>query len=101
VHAYGRTLRRAGDLVLLALPVGPGRERFCVAAGGAPLATFAAASPAVAFFEALRAAGTVADARPPQAGSGGVTDLAAYRAARAPRPRRAAGGPGGPAAGEA
>jgi hypothetical protein len=83
VHAFGRTLRRAGDLRLLALPVGPGRERFCVAAGGAPLATFAAAAPAVAFFEALRAVGVEA-ARPPQGGTGRVTDLAAYRRRQAP-----------------
>ena len=67
MHAFGRTLRQAGDLRLLALPVGAGRERSCVAAGGLPLATFAAAAPAAAFFEALRVAGA-ADARPPRRG---------------------------------
>ena len=71
MHAYGRTLRRAGGLVLLALPVGPGRERYCVADGGTPLVTFAAAAPALAFFEALCAAGTEADAWPPRPGRTG------------------------------
>jgi hypothetical protein len=81
VHAFGRTLRRVGDLYLLALPVGDGRERYCVAAGETPLAVFAAVGPAAAFFEALCAAG--APPHPTRGGPGGVTDLAAYRAARA------------------
>lgn len=82
-HAYGRTLRRSGDLVLLALPVGAGLERYCVATGETPLATFAGAGPAVAFFEALCAAdgGAPGESTPRDAG-GKVTDLAAYRRAR-------------------
>jgi hypothetical protein len=84
VHAFGRTLRQAGDLRLLALPVGAGRERYCVATGGLPLATFAAAAPAVAFFEALRAVGAEA-ARSPQAGPARVADLAASRRRRTRR----------------
>jgi hypothetical protein len=39
-----------------------------VAGGEVPLATFAAASPALAFFEAVRTAGTEADAQPPRTG---------------------------------
>ncbi len=93
MHGFGRTLRQAGDLRLLALPVEVRGERYCVVDGGTPLATFAAAAPAVAFFRALRAAGTEA-ARPPPAGPGRVTDLAAYRRRRA---GRAAGRPGVPA----
>jgi hypothetical protein len=92
VHAFGRTLRQVGDLRLLARPVGAGRERYCVAAGETPLATFAAAGPAAAFFEALCAVGAEA-AGPLQEGPGQVTDLAASRRRRA---RRAAGGPGRP-----
>jgi hypothetical protein len=81
MHAFGRTRRHAGDLRLLARPAGGGRERSGVAAGETPLATFAAAAPAVACFEALRAAGR-AVARPPRTGR--VTDLAASRRRRAP-----------------
>ena len=90
----GRTLRQAGDLRLLALPVGAEpSERYCMATGGLPLATFNR-STAAAFFEALRVAGA-ADARPPLEGPGQVTDLAASgaggRAGRRGRRHRGAG----------
>ena len=81
MHAYGRTLRWAGDLRLLALPVGGGPGRFCVADGLEPLATFPTLERALAFFEAVRAATEEAPHRPRPA-AGGVTDLAAYRRRR-------------------
>ena len=83
MHAYGRTLRRAGDLRLLALPVGAGRERYCVAAGLEPLATFPALERALAFFQAIReATQSAGDGAGPRGGAGGVTDLTAYRLRR-------------------
>jgi hypothetical protein len=57
MHAYGRTLRQAGDPRLLALPVGAGPERYCVADGPTPVATFSTLERALAFFETVRAAG--------------------------------------------
>jgi hypothetical protein len=88
MHAYGRTLRRAGDLRLLALPVGAGRECYCVADGLEPLATFPTLERALAFFQASREATREAGAGP-RGGAGGVTDLTAYRLRRHRR-RRAA-----------
>jgi hypothetical protein len=88
MHAYGRTLQQAGDLRLLALPVGAGRERYCVADGLEPLATFPTVERALAFFQAIREATQAAEAWP-RGGAGGVTDLTAYRLRR-PRRRRAA-----------
>jgi hypothetical protein len=110
MDAPGHTLRRWGDLRLVAVPADGGPERYHVAQGeGAPLGTFAARAEAVAFFEALRAAGiaqeegAAPDAAPPgaldaaraeawarraererlrAAEAAGVTDLAAYRRAR-------------------
>ena len=52
--AYGRPLRQAGDLRLLALPAGGGVARYCVAAGGLPVAASPAFAPALACFEAVR-----------------------------------------------
>jgi hypothetical protein len=110
MDAHGRTLRRWGDLRLVAAPAAGGPERYAVVQGeGAPLGTFAAQAAAVAFFEALRAAwiaqgaGAAPGAAPAgaldaaragawarraegerlrQAEAAGVTDLAAYRRAR-------------------
>jgi hypothetical protein len=86
MHAYGRTLRREGDLSLLALPAGAGCEWYCVCNGPTPLGTFALLDRATSFFDAVRGAlpdggGGGRDARHPPAG-GAVTDLAAYRRRR-------------------
>jgi hypothetical protein len=91
MHAFGRTLRQAGDLRLLALPVGSGRERYCVAEGPTPVATFPTRGQAQVFFETVRAAREEGE-RQRGAASGGVTDLTAYRR------RRARGGARGEAA---
>jgi hypothetical protein len=79
VHAYGRTLRRVGDLRLLGLPVGSGRERYGVADGFEPVATYPTLEQALAAFEA------VCDAT----AASGVTDPAAFRLRRG-RPRGSA-----------
>ena len=109
MDALGRTLRQWGDLRLVAVPAAEGQARYVVALGQrAPLGTFAAPEAAIAFFEAVRAAGVAqaegapgaapaGDLEPAQAGewarrvegerlrqaeAAGVTDLAAYRRAR-------------------
>jgi hypothetical protein len=76
VHAFGRTLRRVGDLRLLGLPVGSGRERYGVADGFEPVAAFPTLEHARAAFEAVCEAAAVS----------GVTDLTAFRLRRR-RPR--------------
>jgi hypothetical protein len=87
VHAFGRTLRRVGDLRLLGLPVGSGRERYCVADGFEPVATFPTLEHALAAFEAVCEA----------TAASGVADPAAFRLrrgrprGRAPRGRRPSG----------
>jgi hypothetical protein len=98
MHAYGRTLRREGDLTLLALPATAGCEWYCVCNGPTPLGTFTLLSRAMSFFAAVsgaRPAGSGgsgrADRRPP-ARPGEVTDLAAYRQRRG---RRSPGAPHG------
>jgi hypothetical protein len=88
VHAYGRTLRRAGDLRLLALPGDDGRDRYCVADGLEPVVTCPTLEQALAAFEAVCDA-TAAAAHRQQLAASGVVDLAAYRLRRR-RPRRGA-----------
>jgi CheY-like chemotaxis protein len=92
VHAFGRTLRQAGDLRLLALPVGDGRERYCVAAGPTPLATFLSVARALACFEDLRAAGAAAEGEPEM---GAVAELHGASAS-GNRPRGTGPPPPGP-----
>jgi hypothetical protein len=88
VHAFGRTLRRVGDLRLLGLPVGSGRERYGVADGFEPLATYPTLEQALAAFEAVREA----------TAASGVTDPAAFRLRRGrPRGRAPRGRPSGAA----
>jgi hypothetical protein len=87
MHAYGRTLRQAGDLRLLALPVGSGAERYCVLDGPTPLATFDALEPAAACFDAARAAraaGECGGCSLPDPGAG-LADLDAFRRRRGRR----------------
>ena len=91
MHAYGRTLRQAGDLRLLALPVAGGRDRYCVAAGLEPVATYPTLEQALAAFEASREAPAGAAPRELTAGRG-VIDLTAYRRRR---PLPVAGAPAG------
>ena len=79
MHAYGRTLRPAGDLRLLALPVDDGRERSCVADGLEPLAAFAMRERALVACGARCAATATADAHRRQMATAGVADLTAYR----------------------
>jgi hypothetical protein len=85
VHAYGRTLRRVGDLCLLALPVDDGRERFCVTDGLELVVLYPTLEQALAVFEAVCGAADVAAHRRQLAASG-VTDLTTYRLQRR-RPR--------------
>jgi hypothetical protein len=85
MHAYGRPLRSAGDLRLLALPVDDGRERYCVADGLEPLVAFAMLERALAACGA-RCAATADDHRRQMATVGGA-DLTAYRR-RLPAARR-------------
>jgi hypothetical protein len=87
MHAYGRTLRRVGDLRLLALPGDDGRDRYCVADGPDPIAAYPTLAQALAAFGAVCGA-TDAAAHRRQLTAGGVTDLAAYRLRR----RRPGGG---------
>jgi hypothetical protein len=57
VHAFGRTVRRYGDLWLVAVPAAGGAGRDVVAQDGEPpLGAFPTLRAAVACFEALRAA---------------------------------------------
>jgi hypothetical protein len=81
VHAYGRTLRRAGDLRLLALPGEDGRERYCVADGLEPIGAFPTLAQAAAAFEAVCEA-TAAAARRRELAARGIADLTAYRLRR-------------------
>ena len=74
MHAYGRTLRRVGDLYLLALPGDAGRERYCVAEGPDPIVTYPTLEQALGAFEAIREA-TDAEVHRRQFAAGGVTDL--------------------------
>jgi hypothetical protein len=105
MYAYGRTLRRQGELRLLALPAGGGCEWYCVCNGPTPLATFKLLERAHSFFDAVSSAAPPAvscEGRPqgrPSAAPGGVTDLAAYRRRRALRPLAAAGPAREPASG--
>jgi hypothetical protein len=85
MHAYGRTLRRAGDLRLLALPVDGGRERFCVAEGLEPVAAYPTLEQARAAFEAICLATDAATHRRQLAASG-IVDLTAYRLRQRRRP---------------
>jgi hypothetical protein len=80
-YAFGRTLRRVGDLRLLGLPVGPGRERYGVADGFEPLAAYPTLEQALAAFEAVREA-TDDAAHRRRLAAGGVADPAAYRRRR-------------------
>jgi hypothetical protein len=90
MHAYGRTLRQVGDLRLLALPVDDGRERYCVADGLEPIATYPTLAEALAAFEVVREA-TDAALHRVQLAASSVADLTAYRLRRH-RPRRGAQG---------
>ena len=83
MHAYGRTLRRAGDLGLLALPIGDGRDRYYLTDGPALVATSASLEQALAAFAAMCDATDAAAPRQRLAASG-VIDLAAERARRRP-----------------
>ena len=98
MHAYGRTLRREGDLRLLALPTGAGCEWYCVCNGPTPIGTFRLLERSRFSFDAVCGApgapgapgGPAAPGAPPglpaPPGPGapaGVTDLAAYRRRRA------------------
>ena len=84
MHAYGRTLRQAGDLRLLALPVGDGAERYCVLDGPTLLATFDTRERAEACFAAVCAAGGCGW-YPLQESDARLTDLDAVRRRRARR----------------
>ena len=92
MHAYGRTLRREGDLTLLALPATAGCEWYCVCNGPTPLGTFTLLDRATSFFDAVSGARPTGSAggsgwasRRPPARPGEVTDLAAYRRRRGRR----------------
>ena len=85
MHAFGRTLRQAGDLRLLALPGDDGRDRYCVTDGPDPLATYPTLEQALATFAAVCDA-TDEAAHRRQLAAGGVADLTAYRRRRR-RPR--------------
>ena len=87
MHAYGRTLRQVGDLRLLALPAGGGRDRHCVTDGPDTVAAYPTLEQALAAFEAVCLATDEAVHRSQLAASG-VTDLATYRFRR----RRSRGG---------
>ena len=60
MYAYGRTLRREGELRLLALPAGADCEWYCVCNGPTPLATFKLLERAHSFFDAVCGAGPAA-----------------------------------------
>ena len=85
MHAYGRTLRRVGDLRLLALPVDDGRDRYCVTDGRELVVVYPTLEPALAAFGAVCAAADEA-AHLRQLAARGVADLTAYRRRRR-RPR--------------
>ena len=57
MHAFRQTLKQAGDLSLLVIPGAEGPDCYCVVVGSTPLATFPTVERALAFFDALRAAG--------------------------------------------
>ena len=76
MHAFGRTLRRVGDLRLLGLPVGSGCERYGIADGFEPVATYPTLEQARAAFEAVCEA----------TAASGVTDLTAFRRRRGESP---------------
>jgi hypothetical protein len=97
VHAFGRTVRRFGDLRLVAVPVGGGAERYVVVQDDEPpLGAFPTLRAAVACFEALRAAAVaraeeaLTDAAPEDLlpgppgppVPGNLVDLAEYRRTR-------------------
>ena len=65
MHAYGRTLQRAGQVYLLALVGADGPARYCVAVGLEPVATYATLDAARVGFEARRAARRPAPPRVP------------------------------------
>jgi hypothetical protein len=107
MHAFRQTLLQVGDLSLLVIPGATGPDCYCVAVGSTPLATFPTVERALAFFDALRAAGeanateaAIADAwaqeaehqrlrlegaHRPTLAPGQVTNLATYRRRRAAR----------------
>jgi hypothetical protein len=85
MHAFGRTLRQAGDLRLLALPGDGGRDRYCVADGPDPLVTYPTLEQALATFAAVCDA-TDEAAHRQQLAASGVVDLTTYRLRRR-RPR--------------
>jgi hypothetical protein len=97
MYAYGRTLRREGELRLLALPAGADCEWYCVCNGPTPLATFKLLERAHSFFDAVCGAAPAAvscGGRPqgcPSAADA-VTDLATYRRRRGLRPLAAPAG---------
>ena len=95
MHAYGHTLRRVGDLRLLALPGEDGRARYCVAEGLEPLVTCPTLGQALGVFEALREE-AAAEAQRRRLAAGGVADLTAYRLRRPRRRRHRGSAPKGP-----
>jgi hypothetical protein len=97
VHAFGRTVRRYGDLRLVAVPAAGGAERYVVVLDDEPpLGAYPTLRAAVACFEALRTAAMAraegqfaeeapADARPGSPGPpapANLVDLAEYRRTR-------------------